>query len=165
MVNKPGPIGHPDFAELPCQRLSGKSGQAPFHGPKSLRNEGEGLLFGASRSQETRDATRPVTFQTVSLGTRVNRLSVDASHPLRSHNVLWWIRVSERTHPSSPEGRSYRPEVETASEIRDVRRTTCCVVGGGPGGAVLSLLLARAGVDVTLLEAHPDFDREFRGDT
>jgi len=30
---------------------------------------------------------------------------------------------------------------------------------------VLSLLLARKGVDVTLLEAHPDFDREFRGDT
>ena len=54
---------------------------------------------------------------------------------------------------------------EAAPEIRDVKRTTCCVVGGGPGGAVLSLLLARAGVDVTLLEAHPDFDREFRGDT
>ena len=52
-----------------------------------------------------------------------------------------------------------------AKTVRDVRRTTCCVVGGGPGGAVLSLLLARAGVDVTLLEAHPDFDREFRGDT
>jgi 2-polyprenyl-6-methoxyphenol hydroxylase-like FAD-dependent oxidoreductase len=30
---------------------------------------------------------------------------------------------------------------------------------------VLALLLARRGVDVTLLEAHPDFDREFRGDT
>ena len=44
-------------------------------------------------------------------------------------------------------------------------RTTCCVVGGGPGGAVLALLLARRGVNVTLLEAHPDFDREFRGDT
>ena len=54
---------------------------------------------------------------------------------------------------------------EAAPEIRDVKRTTCCVVGGGPGGAVMSLLLARAGVDVTLLEAHPDFDREFRGDT
>ena len=56
-------------------------------------------------------------------------------------------------------------ERKTSEEVRDVRRTTCCVVGGGPGGAVLALLLARAGVDVTLLEAHPDFDREFRGDT
>ena len=54
---------------------------------------------------------------------------------------------------------------EEGTGIRDVTRTTCCVVGGGPGGAVLALLLARAGVGVTLLEAHPDFDREFRGDT
>ncbi len=52
-----------------------------------------------------------------------------------------------------------------SDEVRDVKRTTCCIVGGGPGGAVLGLLLARKGVDVTLLEAHPDFDREFRGDT
>jgi 2-polyprenyl-6-methoxyphenol hydroxylase-like FAD-dependent oxidoreductase len=41
----------------------------------------------------------------------------------------------------------------------------CCVVGGGPGGAVLALLLARQGVRVLLLEAHLDFEREFRGDT
>jgi 2-polyprenyl-6-methoxyphenol hydroxylase-like FAD-dependent oxidoreductase len=55
---------------------------------------------------------------------------------------------------------------ETASqEVRGIERTTCCVVGGGPAGVVLALLLARAGVDVVLLEAHPDFDREFRGDT
>jgi 2-polyprenyl-6-methoxyphenol hydroxylase-like FAD-dependent oxidoreductase len=39
------------------------------------------------------------------------------------------------------------------------------VVGGGPAGAVLALLLARKGVAVTLLEAHEDFDRDFRGDT
>src|ERR671916_778466 len=41
----------------------------------------------------------------------------------------------------------------------------CAVVGGGPAGAVLALLLARAGVRVTLLEARGDFDRDFRGDT
>lgn len=58
-----------------------------------------------------------------------------------------------------------KKEPRMASGERPVSRTTCCVVGGGPGGAVLALLLARKGVAVTLLEAHPDFDREFRGDT
>ncbi len=43
--------------------------------------------------------------------------------------------------------------------------TTCAVVGGGPAGMVLGLLLARAGVEVTLLEKHADFLRDFRGDT
>ena len=56
-------------------------------------------------------------------------------------------------------------ETVAPDEVQDVKRTTCCVVGGGPAGAVLALLLARKGVHVTLLEAHPDFDREFRGDT
>ena len=44
-------------------------------------------------------------------------------------------------------------------------RTTCPVVGGGPAGMVLGLLLARAGVAVTVLEKHADFLRDFRGDT
>lgn len=44
-------------------------------------------------------------------------------------------------------------------------KTTCCVVGGGPAGMMLGLLLARAGVDVTVLEKHADFLRDFRGDT
>lgn len=43
--------------------------------------------------------------------------------------------------------------------------TDCCIVGGGPAGLMLALLLARRGVRVTLLEAHKDFDREFRGNT
>ncbi|MEU9440753.1 FAD-dependent oxidoreductase [Streptomyces sp. NPDC048304] len=46
-----------------------------------------------------------------------------------------------------------------------MERTTCCVVGGGPAGMVLALLLARAGVPVTVLEKHGDFLRDFRGDT
>ncbi|HTW63141.1 MAG TPA: FAD-dependent oxidoreductase [Bryobacteraceae bacterium] len=44
-------------------------------------------------------------------------------------------------------------------------RTTACVVGGGPAGIMLGYLLARAGVDVVVLEKHADFFRDFRGDT
>ncbi|WP_410652608.1 FAD-dependent oxidoreductase [Amycolatopsis sp. cmx-4-54] len=44
-------------------------------------------------------------------------------------------------------------------------RTNCVVVGGGPAGMVAGLLLARAGVEVTVLEKHKDFLRDFRGDT
>jgi 2-polyprenyl-6-methoxyphenol hydroxylase-like FAD-dependent oxidoreductase len=43
--------------------------------------------------------------------------------------------------------------------------TTCCIVGGGPAGVMLGFLLARAGVNVTVLEKHADFFRDFRGDT
>src|SRR5690242_12518282 len=50
-------------------------------------------------------------------------------------------------------------------EMKSTIQTTCCIVGAGPAGAMLALLLARRGVPVTLLEAHMDFDREFRGDT
>ncbi len=46
-----------------------------------------------------------------------------------------------------------------------MERTTCCVVGGGPAGMMLGLLLARAGVAVTVLGKHGDFLRDFRGDT
>jgi 2-polyprenyl-6-methoxyphenol hydroxylase-like FAD-dependent oxidoreductase len=43
--------------------------------------------------------------------------------------------------------------------------TTCCIAGGGPAGIVLGFLLARAGIEVLVLEKHADFFRDFRGDT
>jgi hypothetical protein len=48
------------------ERLSGNSGQSPFHGPLSLHDGRKGTLFGAARYRQTRDPTRPATFQTVS---------------------------------------------------------------------------------------------------
>jgi 2-polyprenyl-6-methoxyphenol hydroxylase-like FAD-dependent oxidoreductase len=47
----------------------------------------------------------------------------------------------------------------------EIFETTCCVVGGGPAGMMLGYLLARRGVQVTVLEKHQDFFRDFRGDT
>jgi 2-polyprenyl-6-methoxyphenol hydroxylase-like FAD-dependent oxidoreductase len=44
-------------------------------------------------------------------------------------------------------------------------KTQCCIAGGGPAGMVLGFLLARAGVETVVLEKHPDFLRDFRGDT
>ncbi len=41
----------------------------------------------------------------------------------------------------------------------------CAIVGAGPAGLMLGLLLARAGVEVIVLEKHKDFLRDFRGDT
>src|SRR5215469_17883754 len=43
--------------------------------------------------------------------------------------------------------------------------TGCCIAGGGPAGMMLGFLLARVGVEVVVLEKHPDFLRDFRGDT
>jgi 2-polyprenyl-6-methoxyphenol hydroxylase-like FAD-dependent oxidoreductase len=43
--------------------------------------------------------------------------------------------------------------------------TRCCIAGGGPAGMMLGFLLARAGLDVVVLEKHADFLRDFRGDT
>ena len=55
------------------------------------------------------------------------------------------------------------PELPAASDQK--YETACCIAGGGPAGMMLGFLLARAGVDVLVLEKHGDFLRDFRGDT
>jgi 2-polyprenyl-6-methoxyphenol hydroxylase-like FAD-dependent oxidoreductase len=49
--------------------------------------------------------------------------------------------------------------------MTEPKSTTCAIAGGGPAGMILGLLLARAGVEVTVFEKHADFLRDFRGDT
>jgi 2-polyprenyl-6-methoxyphenol hydroxylase-like FAD-dependent oxidoreductase len=44
-------------------------------------------------------------------------------------------------------------------------QTRCLIVGGGPAGMMAGYLLARAGVQLAVLEKHADFIRDFRGDT
>lgn len=49
--------------------------------------------------------------------------------------------------------------------MSSVYKTQCCIAGGGPAGLMLGTLLARAGIQVIVLEKHADFLRDFRGDT
>ncbi|MEJ3404605.1 FAD-dependent oxidoreductase [Rathayibacter sp. YIM 133350] len=64
---------------------------------------------------------------------------------------------------SARESRASRPDSE-APAPRELSAEVC-IVGGGPAGVMLGLLLARAGIDVVVLEKHGDFFRDFRGDT
>ena len=54
---------------------------------------------------------------------------------------------------------------QRAEQPRKVLNVRCCIVGGGPAGMMLGFLLARAGLEVLVLEKHADFLRDFRGDT
>src|SRR5690348_1982729 len=60
-----------------------------------------------------------------------------------------------------------RPDEAENPRMAEIERTEthCCIAGGGPAGVMLGFLLARAGVEVLVLEKHRDFFRDFRGDT
>jgi 2-polyprenyl-6-methoxyphenol hydroxylase-like FAD-dependent oxidoreductase len=49
--------------------------------------------------------------------------------------------------------------------VMETLQARCAISGGGPAGMMLGLILARAGLDVVVLEKHADFFRDFRGDT
>jgi 2-polyprenyl-6-methoxyphenol hydroxylase-like FAD-dependent oxidoreductase len=68
------------------------------------------------------------------------------------------LRTPSRAASKSP---SQKAEAAVPASIE----TSVAIVGGGPAGLMLGLLLARAGVETIVLEKHPDFLRDFRGDT
>jgi 2-polyprenyl-6-methoxyphenol hydroxylase-like FAD-dependent oxidoreductase len=70
------------------------------------------------------------------------------------------VPLSNRTIDLSRSEGAFRGWLTVVTE-----NTTCAIVGGGPAGMMLGLILARCGVDVTVLEKHADFLRDFRGDT
>ena len=55
--------------------------------------------------------------------------------------------------------------MQTTSDDSERINARCCIAGGGPAGMMLGFLLARAGIEVVVLEKHADFLRDFRGDT
>ena len=55
--------------------------------------------------------------------------------------------------------------MEAGSSLPDKLQSRVVIAGSGPAGMTLGYLLARAGVDVLLLEKHADFLRDLRGDT
>lgn len=55
--------------------------------------------------------------------------------------------------------------MQGASDYSEKITMRCCIAGGGPAGMMLGFLLARAGIEVVVLEKHADFLRDFRGDT
>ena len=67
----------------------------------------------------------------------------------------------ERAEHSDAPGETHDGEQSVTRELK----VRCCIAGGGPAGMMAGYLLARAGIDVMVLEKHADFLRDFRGDT
>src|SRR5262245_9902853 len=103
------------------------------------------------------------------------RRSAEGAPPTRSSaafqypgsEVYWSHATTAQRARSTPRAGSRisgtaRPTVER-SGMAGAKVT--CIAGGGPAGMMLGYLLARAGVEVVVLEKHADFLRDFRGDT
>src|SRR5258707_9428298 len=88
--------------------------------------------------------------------------------PSSSIRAAGWKAATIPAPTAAPRG--YRRNVQSFNRVgghmgANTLTTKCCIVGGGPAGMMLAYLLARAGVDVVVLEKHADFLRDFRGDT
>src|SRR6185369_13817909 len=94
------------------------------------------------------------------LGDRVPARAASSSNDSRGRLATTLTRLTGlRPHPRARGASGY------ARAMADQVTVRCCIAGGGPAGMMLGHLLARAGVDVLVLEKHADFLRDFRGDT
>ena len=75
------------------------------------------------------------------------------------------IAALEKRSVADHETAIYFLEENDPANLTTTLQTRCCIVGGGPAGMMLGFLLARAGVDIMVIEKHADFLRDFRGDT
>ena len=74
-------------------------------------------------------------------------------------------RRHQRSHHRRQAAQEARIKLREPSMTSETITTRCAIAGGGPAGMMLGYLLARAGVNVLVLEMHADFLRDFRGDT
>src|SRR5262249_52252521 len=118
------------------------------HRGRRIRGDHRLRLVAARRLYRRRARGRPLT-RNYSISSGILNLSV--------------VRSPERVR-SRRQDRARRVTGGTGMAAQQLS-TRCCVVGGGPCGLMLGYLLARAGVDVVVLEKHADFLRDFRGDT
>ncbi len=99
---------------------------------------------------------------------QLHRLQFDRRSGAGEHRSSTIRRASTSTCTRRSTRAAWRAGSSSERSSRDTLATMhaqCVVAGGGPAGMMLGLLLARAGVRVTVLEKHADFLRDFRGDT
>src|SRR5262245_31552225 len=90
----------------------------------------------------------------------------EISHPCREwRSVLFKVPATARVSACKDRQTALQWLPHWAFWRGKTIHTQLCVVGGGPAGMMHGLLMARAGIDVVVLEKHGDFLRDFRGDT
>ncbi len=57
-----------------------------------------------------------------------------------------------------------RSEQIEGDQVQELGKPEVVIIGAGPAGMFLAYLLVTNGISVRVIERHPDFSREFRGE-
>ena len=140
-------------------RADGEEGGGNRGGLQSARDAGRGhyRLCAGTGQERAPEPPGPRRWTAIPRrGTRQSQVHVAAL--VYAAGSAFHPRKAGRQSPLQP------PQGFTMTEPLP-HRVACCIAGGGPAGMMLGFLLARAGVEVVVLEKHGDFLRDFRGDT